>query len=484
MAEKRTCKRCGAELTPGGGLEGICPRCLMELGMQEDSRVVITGTAEPLPPPPDPAELAPLFPQHEILELLGQGGMGVVYKARQLELDRLVALKILPSSAGLDPSFTERFQREARALAKLSHPNIVSIFDFGKAGEHFYIAMEYVDGVNLRHMIRNTEVSPRQALALVGQICDALQYAHDEGVVHRDIKPENILVDRKGRLKITDFGLAKILRLERGRDDLTLSNQVMGTPHYMAPEQIEHPLEVDHRADIYSLGVVFYELLTGELPLGRFAAPSNKVEIDVRLDEVVLKTLEKEPERRYQQASQVRNDVDRITETPAEAATVGATSGGGGQHRRVGRRKWHVVLIVLLILAIPLSCLGLVVMPYLFFGTSSPNPDTSDLIVAEMRPEGGPIFTPAFRGLVNLNPPKLEAANEVLQAPGPRYLEMLKEHTTVSVDDRGHTQVVIEPFAEERAALEESLWYQLELLIGTEGLELARGGGLMDVLFP
>ncbi|MCX5677435.1 MAG: protein kinase, partial [Planctomycetota bacterium] len=143
-------------------------------------------------------------------------------------------------------------------------------------------------------------------------ICEALQYAHEEGIVHRDIKPENILLDKKGRVKIADFGLAKLLG--RGPADFTLTQpqQVMGTPHYMAPEQLEHPAEVDQRADIYSLGVVFYEMLTGELPLGRFAPPSQKVQVDVRLDEVVLKTLEKEPGRRYQQASQVRTDVETI----------------------------------------------------------------------------------------------------------------------------------------------------------------------------
>lgn len=163
------------------------------------------------------------------------------------------------------------------------------------------------------------------------QICDALQYAQDEGIVHRDIKPENILVDRKGRVKIADFGLTKIVG---GRDtppgrpsqegrtagpagptNLTGALDVMGTPHYMAPEQIEKPTEVDHRADIYSLGVVFYEMLTGELLLGKFQPPSRKVQIDVRLDDVVLRALEKEPELRYQQASALKTDVETITKT-------------------------------------------------------------------------------------------------------------------------------------------------------------------------
>ena len=223
-----------------------------------------------------PEELAKQFPQLEIIELLGQGGMGMVYKARQPDLDRLVALKILPLELSRDPAFAERFTREARALAKLNHPNIVALYEFGKAGDFYFFLMEYVDGMNLRQLEQaKVRLTPQEALALIPKICEALQYAHDEGVVHRDIKPGNILIDKKGRVKIADFGLARILGVESRADRLTGSG-IMGTPQYMAPEQLEHPQEVDHRADIYSLGVVFYEMLTGELPLGRFAPPSQQ----------------------------------------------------------------------------------------------------------------------------------------------------------------------------------------------------------------
>src|SRR5664279_3256359 len=257
--------------------------------------------------------------------------MGMVYKARQPRLDRFVALKILPVDSAAHPSFAERFNREAKALAKLNHPGIVDVYDFGQTGQYYYFVMEYVDGMNLRRLLNDQPVTPLQALELVVQICDALQYAHDEGVVHRDIKPENVLVDRKGRVKIADFGLAKIMSGKdasprRPDDDgrtagptvpthLTESGQVMGTPHYMAPEQVEHPLTVDHRADIFSLGVVFYEMLTGELPLGKYQPPSRKVQVDVRLDEGVLHALEKEPERRYQQVSEVKSAVETISGT-------------------------------------------------------------------------------------------------------------------------------------------------------------------------
>jgi hypothetical protein len=259
--------------------------------------------------------------------------MGAVYKARQPGLDRLIALKILPPQAGADSGFAERFTREARALARLNHPNIVAVYDFGRvrlpqpvasaaigsatasaANLHYFI-MEYVDGANLRQIEQAGKLSSREALQIIPQICEALQFAHDEGIVHRDIKPENVLVDKKGRVKIADFGLAKLLGIPAGDLRLTGARDVMGTPHYMAPEQVERPQSVDHRADIYSLGVVFYEMLTGELPLGKFAPPSSVsrgMQIDVRLDEVVLRALEKEPQRRYQQASEVKTDIEII----------------------------------------------------------------------------------------------------------------------------------------------------------------------------
>jgi serine/threonine protein kinase len=270
--------------------------------------------------PPDPADLAPFFPHLEIEELLGHGGTGAVYKARQTKLDRIVALKIIkPESAG-DPAFAERFSREARTLVRLNHPHIVAVHDFGEAGDLYYFIMEYVDGTDLRQLLKTQRLEPEQAFAVIPQICEALQFAHDNGVVHRDIKPENILLDKQGRVKIADFGLAKLAGGKPEDFTLTGTHQVMGTPRYMAPEQMEGSHQVDHRADIYSLGVVFYEMLTGELPLGRFDPPSHKARVDARLDVVVLKTLAREPDRRYQQASQVKSDIERLSCEPVAAS--------------------------------------------------------------------------------------------------------------------------------------------------------------------
>ena len=308
-ATVRLCPKCGKTLETDAP-QGLCPTCLMKAAFT--TAPGSTAGAATMTPP-TPTELSVDFPQLEILELLGQGGMGMVYKARQSQLDRFVALKILPKRDSNDPAFEERFAREARALAKLNHPNIVGVHDFGKNERYYFFIMEYVDGVNLRQMEQTQRLTPEQAINIIPKICDALQYAHEEGIVHRDIKPGNILIDKKGRVKIADFGLAKLLGKKDGEAHLTQSNVVMGTPHYMAPEQVNNPLTVDHRADIYSLGVVFYEMLTGELPLGRFAPPSQKVQVDVRLDEVVLRTLESEPARRYQQVSEVRTDVENIS---------------------------------------------------------------------------------------------------------------------------------------------------------------------------
>ncbi len=300
------CQHCGRPLD-AKSIQGLCPACLMKAGWPTSQE-----TEPEAFEPPAIEDAARLFPQLEIIELIGRGGMGAVYKARQPDLDRFVALKILAKKAGDDSGFSERFTREARALARLSHPHIVGVHDFGHAGELSYFIMEYVDGPNLREIQGAGHLSPTEALTIIPQICAALQFAHDAGVVHRDIKPENILLDQKGCVKIADFGLAKILGQERTYVALTEAHHVMGTPHYMAPEQVEHPKDVDHRADIYSLGVVFYEMLTGELPLGRFVPPSEKVQIDVRLDEVVLKTLAKEPERRYQHAMEVKTEIQAI----------------------------------------------------------------------------------------------------------------------------------------------------------------------------
>ncbi|MGI9516176.1 MAG: serine/threonine-protein kinase, partial [Pirellulaceae bacterium] len=318
MTPKASCQNCGTSI-PSNAPAGICPRCTLALAMgrPQPTRDSLASTALGASfVAPQPSDLQHRFENLEIIELLGHGGMGAVYKARQKNLDRIVALKILSPNLTNDPSFAQRFTREARTLAKLTHPNIVMVFEFGTVDDLHYLLMEFVDGVDLRTAMRDESLQPDQALSVVQQVCEALQYAHDQGIVHRDIKPENILLGRNSAVKIADFGLAKLVQSDSYEQSLTGTQQVVGTRNYMAPEQIEKPTKVDHRADIYSLGVVFYELLTGELPLGRFAAPSEKAHVNASLDDVVMRALEKEPDKRYQQASQVQTAVESIESQP------------------------------------------------------------------------------------------------------------------------------------------------------------------------
>lgn len=233
------CSTCGKPLEASAP-QGLCPACLMQGAFPTGTD---SGGKGPRFTPPKTDDLAPKFPQLEILSFVGQGGMGAVYRARQKELDRIVALKILPPDISKDGTFAERFMREARALAKLNHPGIVTIYDFGRADGLYFFLMEYVDGVSLQQLLAKSGVSTREALAIVPQICDALQYAHDQGIVHRDIKPENILLDRRGRVKVADFGLAKIMGgtgepapgqgASPGACALTEAGKVVGTPQYI-----------------------------------------------------------------------------------------------------------------------------------------------------------------------------------------------------------------------------------------------------------
>jgi serine/threonine protein kinase len=324
------CPQCGTPL-PENAPAGLCPNCLMALNLKTET--AFTDDTPAAQPPLPPEQIAPHFPQLEILECLGRGGMGVVYKARQKTLNRLVALKLLAPERVRDAKFAERFTREAQALAALNHPNIVTIYDFGQAGGFYFLLMEFVDGVNLRQLLRTRKIAPEEALAIVPPLCDALQFAHDRGIIHRDIKPENLLLDKVGRVKVADFGIAKMLGTVNGgcsgggtAAPENATQSAVGTPGYSAPEQKTDPQRVDSRADIYSLGVVFHEMLTGELPGKRLEPPSSKVQIDVRLDEVVLRALEQKPELRYQQVSEVKTMVETIATTPRTSAESAPTS--------------------------------------------------------------------------------------------------------------------------------------------------------------
>ena len=340
MSEEKRCPECGRSL-PEDASRGLCPACLMAQAF--DSRG--TGADDAIEPAavPSVVEVAGRFPGYEVTACLGRGGMGVVYQARQTSLDRWVAIKVLAPDRVSDERFAEHFEREAKTLARMSHPNIVTVFDHGEADGMFYIVMEFVDGVNLRDLLRDGKMAPERALAIVPPICEALEYAHGKGVVHRDIKPENVLLDRDGRVKIADFGIASLVGA---------TGELSGTPPYMAPEQEKG--RVDRRADIYALGVVLYEMLTGERPAGDLVAPSRKVEVDVRIDEMVLRALEKEPERRYQTAAEFRTVAQTVASAPGSgrppvAGPAESRAGGPPERKGMLRRWWWMFLVMLLV---------------------------------------------------------------------------------------------------------------------------------------
>jgi hypothetical protein len=272
--------------------------------------------------------------------------MGIVYKARQKALDRLVAIKILAGEWQQEPGFAERFSREARTLAKLAHPHIVTVHDFGEAGGLYYLVMEFIDGVNLRDLLRDGRLEPPQALAIVPPVCEALQYAHSRGVVHRDIKPENLLLDREGRVKIADFGIAML-----AGDDPDAS----GTPAYMAPEQGRADGEIDHRTDIYALGVVLYEMLTGERPTGD-DPPAAQILVDVRIDEIVLRALASRPEMRFQSAAEMGTAVRTVVAIPQMGSGARPTS---VDVSKVKMSKWAIAGFIWLLIGLSGWTMGL-----------------------------------------------------------------------------------------------------------------------------
>lgn len=279
---------------------------------------------------PTPLELTQMMPGgvYQFDLMIGQGGMGAVYRGRQLNLGRAVAIKILHRDHGTDYAYAERFRREAQALAQMNHPNIVSVFDFGVVGEYLHYVMEYVEGVDLHQQLTFGVISPGRAVEILAKVCDALTFAHSMGIVHRDIKPANILLANDGRIKVADFGLAK--RFDQKGTMLTQTNMAMGTPDYAAPEQYDSKSELDHRADIYALGVVLYQSITGQLPRGAWHPPSSIIGCDARLDALITRALKPDRAQRHASAAEFKSELlatqttlPQTTPVPLNAITPG-----------------------------------------------------------------------------------------------------------------------------------------------------------------
>jgi eukaryotic-like serine/threonine-protein kinase len=310
---------------------------------------------------------------------IGSGGMAQVFRGQDTTLDRQVAIKILAPQFARDPSFVERFRREAQAAARLNHPNIVNVYDTGVDGDTNYIVMEYVEGRTLaEYLTRGGTLAPRKAAEIAEKVAEALAAAHAQGVIHRDIKPANIMVTRDGRVKVMDFGIA---RLVAGPDTVEQTAAVLGTAAYLSPEQAQGQT-VDARSDLYSLGIVLYEMVTGKPPFTGDSAmavaykhvqetplPPSSLNADVppRLDAVVMRALAKNPANRYQSAGEFRDDLMRVIGGQEVEATPLLPAGAGATQvisrppptamlpptePDEGRKTWMWVLIGALILLI------------------------------------------------------------------------------------------------------------------------------------
>ena len=256
---------------------------------------------------PEPADLAPLFPGYEIQGLIATGGMGAVYCAVQKSLDRTVALKILPMEFSKDAAFCAGFEAEAKAMARLNHPNLIGVYDFGEVNGMLYIIMEFVPGQSIYHSAYGLAIDQEEVIRLVTGICNGLAHAHENGIIHRDIKPSNILLDLNAQPKIGDFGLARPIerKVEEGEE-------IFGTPHYTAPEVVNHPHSVDYRADIFSVGVLLHELLTGKLPASDPRPASTIVRCDPRFDNIVRRATQPLAAARYSSAKEISHDLQVI----------------------------------------------------------------------------------------------------------------------------------------------------------------------------
>jgi len=340
MPAATSCTTCGTPLSESV-LAGLCPTCVRRFAMAEDATPGDTAAGArsvKTPPggwePPSVRDVAAVLPAgaYRVESLIGRGGMGAVYKGWQTSLERYVAIKILPR--GLEDDgicYAERFKAEAKAMARLTHPGIVTVFDAGQADGLLYFVMEFIEGTDVQALMAQGPLPPERALAITSDVCDALAFAHDSGIVHRDIKPSNIMLDRSGRVKVSDFGLAKVVAQESA--GFTRTNLVMGSPDFMAPETMTGAANVDHRADLYAVGVMLYAMLTRQTPRGKYVLPSRLVpQLDKRLDRIVDRALQPDRDARYSSAIELKTAIEPVL-ARILARRTGSVRGAGKTKR-------------------------------------------------------------------------------------------------------------------------------------------------------
>src|SRR5881409_4429210 len=322
---KRFCRKCGATIPPNSPQQS-CGACLLEtgLGSVEPEREVNADPSTPLRTSLASSPMLMDFGDYELLEQIGRGGQGVVFRAHQKSLNRTVALKVISLGQWASEAHVKRFRREAEAAARLEHPCIVPIYEVGERDGSCYFSMKFVEGGQLDEVVRRTPMSIRQAAELIAKVASTVHYAHEHRILHRDIKPGNILLDAKGEPHLTDFGLARLVETE---SSVTQTLDVLGTPSYMAPEQaVGNNAAVSNATDVYGLGAVLYQVLTGQPPFaGGTTYETIKLlldteprqprllnpKIDRDLSTICLKCLEKDPKRRYSSALALAEDLER-----------------------------------------------------------------------------------------------------------------------------------------------------------------------------
>jgi serine/threonine protein kinase len=400
------CPECGTPRADAAGTGGVCPRCLIATAVENLSTIdhPAIGASADAGSAPSIEALNQQLPAFEFLGVLGRGGAGWVFRARQRSLDRPVAIKILRSRADALCDAAQRFTQEAQILARLRHPRIVAVYDHGAVDELRYFAMEYIAGPTLREVLAVERLESSAAVRVTDQICEAVEYAHSMGVLHRDLKPENVLfesADTLAGLKVADFGISRLIDGTQLGTHRTQTGLVVGTPYYVAPEQAAADRNLDARVDVYSIGVMLYEMLTGQLPRGRFPKPSQVAKLPQALDPVVMRCLESDPARRYADVAALR----------------------GALHSALTRRssRWRVVLA-----ASVLACMAVGGLAAIYFsGENEPFEARAESAKVKEQPDERPSLTvdslpaelPGQKGEGSKDAAKYEASKTQVVSP-------------------------------------------------------------------